>query len=246
MLIKRLNRINKIASKYFTDQLKVDRRAYDYISSRLSKQTINKFHLGYSKGDGSLIDLLNEYDISAEEAEVVGLIKTNEQGLSHEVFVDRIMFPIVHAKCVVGFGGRVLGISDNYKYINSKSSVLYRKRDVLYGLWYSRRYIYTGGFALLVEGYMDFLGLYEYDMKNCVATCGTELTKQQADAIKRWTDKVYVVSDGDLAGKKMSKKARGILAECGIEARPVKLPNNSDPYDYVTECGKTKFLKLIE
>ena len=244
-LIKnRLIRANKIAASFFSQQLDEHPSENDYVYGRIGEETAKRFHVGYCPRSG-LIEWLNDHGVSAEEASAVGLIWLNEDNLAVEVFRHRIMFPIVHAGIIVGFGGRALDNDAKSKYINSKTSPLYNKGEVLYGLWYSRKFIHEIGFALVIEGYFDFLKLYSEGICNCAACCGTAFMVGHALTLKRWTRHVCCLFDGDEAGRKMSGRVRKISFDNDLHAVNINLPDGLDPEDYINERGGKKLRSLI-
>jgi DNA primase len=153
------------------------------------------------------------------------------------------MIPIVSHGRIVGFGGRTI---DNHpaKYINSKTSVLYDKSNVLFGLWQARREIEKCNMAIIVEGYFDVMGLASHNLRIVVSPCGTAFTKGQADLLRRYTNRVLVLFDGDPEGRKAAKRAKKILVSSKIYRGRVFLPNGYDPDDFVEQFGVKSISKL--
>ena len=183
---------------------------YGYLKERgLNLSTIQTFELGYS---------LDSWDDLMKAAEAAGyakkylektgltVIRTDDQGHDtgrrYDRFRGRVMFPIHNISGrVVGFGARTLKRDDKMaKYLNSPESDIYHKSDVLYGLFQARQAIRTQEVCYLVEGYLDVLSLYQGGIKNVVASSGTSLTEGQIRLIKRYSDNVTVLYDGDAAG----------------------------------------------
>ncbi|WP_239691579.1 DNA primase [Hymenobacter lapidarius] len=187
---------------------------YGYLKERgLNLATIQQFELGYSLD--SWDDLLKAaetagYDKKYLEKTGLTVIKTDDQGQDtgrrYDRFRGRVMFPIHNISGrVVGFGARTLKRDDKMaKYLNSPESEIYHKSDVLYGLFQARQAIRTQEVCYLVEGYLDVLSLYQGGIKNVVASSGTSLTEGQIRLIKRYSDNVTVLYDGDAAGIKAS------------------------------------------
>ena len=146
------------------------------------------------------------------------------------------MFPI-HSRSgrVVAFGGRTLlsGKTDKIaKYVNSKESEIYVKSRTLYGLYQGRKAIGDADKCYLLEGYLDVLSMYQLGIRNVVASCGTSLTEEQVQVIKRFTDNITVIYDGDSAGLHAAVRAVGLILKAGLNARVVFLPDGDDPDSY--------------
>jgi len=158
------------------------------------------------------------------------------------------MFPIHNISGrVVGFGARTLKRDDKMaKYLNSPESEIYHKSDVLYGLFQARQTIRTQEICYLVEGYLDVLSLYQGGIKNVVASSGTSLTEGQIRLIKRYSDNVTVLYDGDAAGIKASLRGTDLLLEGGLNVRVVLFPDGDDPDSYIRKVGDQRFTEYIE
>lgn len=236
---KRLEKLNKLALKYFIEQLEHSKRAQNYLYARIDKNTAKKYFIGYAP-NGGFVEYLNKHNVAKKDASKSGLVVFDYDNNAYARFNNRIMIPIIHAARLVGFGGRTLGsvAQKNPKYINSKASVLYNKSEVLYGLWRARKFIEKLGYSFLVEGYFDVLNLAKHKVNNCVGLCGTAFTREQAKQLKRYTDKVYVMLDSDPAGRIAAKKAKNILKKEHIYAGRVRLPNKLDPDEFVEKYGR--------
>lgn len=240
-----LIKINKLALQYFVENLQKNKNVYSYLRSRLSDQCIKNFHIGYAPQRG-LVGFLKRQKVGMADAGILGLIGTNEDGSFFDVFSNRIMIPIVHAGMLVGFGARRFG-DDNAKakYINSKASVLYKKNEILFGLWYSREYVRECNFAIVLEGYFDWLSLFESGIFNVVAVCGTALTPMHCTTLKRYTNNVGIMFDGDAIGISKAKKTREILREEGMKSFLLTLPKDLDPDEYLKMVGISKMRNWI-
>jgi DNA primase len=243
MEIDRLIRANKVAAAYFFEHFKKDRRAKSYVYDRIDKETVNKFRIGYAPKE-SIIPWLKKHQISAKEALEIGLIYKGDKRYQ-DVFLDRIMFPIAHAGVIVGFGGRALGKS-KAKYINSKASLLYNKSEILYGLWFTRKWIHKLKYAVATEGYFDVLSLYSQGIKNVVAVCGTTFSQEHAKSLLRWALDLKILFDGDEAGKEAAKKAKTAALREGLAVKIIRLPDSLDPDEYVKKKGSDRLVKLLE
>ncbi|SFP92274.1 DNA primase [Hymenobacter arizonensis] len=229
---------------------------YGYLKERgLNLTTIQQFELGYSLD--SWDDLLKAAETAGYEKkylEKTGLVvtKTDDQGQDtgrrYDRFRGRVMFPIHNISGrVVGFGARTLKRDDKMaKYLNSPESDIYHKSDVLYGLFQARQAIRTQEVCYLVEGYLDVLSLYQGGIKNVVASSGTSLTEGQIRLIKRYSDNVTVLYDGDAAGIKASLRGTDLLLEGGLNVRVVLFPDGDDPDSYIRKVGDKRFTDYIE
>jgi len=229
---------------------------YGYLRERgLNLTTIQTFELGYS------LDQWDDLLKSAEKAgyqqkylEKTGLVIKREDDQGHDTgrrydrFRGRVMFPIHNVSGrVVGFGARTLKRDDKMaKYLNSPESEIYHKSDVLYGLFQARQPIRHEELCYLVEGYLDVLSLHQGGIKNVVASSGTSLTEGQIRLIKRYTDNVTVLYDGDAAGIKASLRGIDLLLEGGLNVRVVLFPDGDDPDSYIRKVGDQRFADYVE
>lgn len=237
-----LEKINRLVCKYYIKHLHENKRAMEYIQARIPPSIIKTHYVGYAPASG-FINFLNKRGISEKAAKDLGIVNFDVDDNAYPVFSNRIMFPIIHARRILGFGGRIIK-NGNPKYLNTKSTVLYNKKSVLYGLWKTRNQIYTKNTAYLVEGYLDVLSLYAHGVQNSVALCGTALTIYQAKLLKRYTDCVYTMLDSDEAGKIAADRAKKILKKVGIYGGRVKLPKRMDPDEFIKKYGKDKLRKI--
>ncbi|MFD1467067.1 DNA primase [Hymenobacter caeli] len=229
---------------------------YGYLKERgLNLATIQTFELGYSLDQWD--DLLKSATAAGYELkylEKTGLVVKREDDQGHDTgrrydrFRGRVMFPIHNISGrVVGFGARTLKRDDKMaKYLNSPESEIYHKSDVLYGLFQARQAIRTQEVCYLVEGYLDVLSLYQGGIKNVVASSGTSLTEGQIRLIKRYSDNVTVLYDGDAAGIKASLRGTDLLLEGGLNVRVVLFPDGDDPDSYIRKVGDQQFAEYIE
>jgi DNA primase len=229
---------------------------YGYLKERgLNLGTIQTFELGYSLDAWD--DLMKAaeaagYDKKYLEKTGLTVIRTDDQGRDtgrrYDRFRGRVMFPIHNISGrVVGFGARTLKRDDKMaKYLNSPESEIYHKSDVLYGLFQARQAIRTQEVCYLVEGYLDVLSLYQGGIRNVVASSGTSLTEGQIRLIKRYSDNVTVLYDGDAAGIKASLRGTDLLLEGGLNVRVVLFPDGDDPDSYIRKVGDQRFTEYIE
>jgi len=246
-----LYQANEFAQKYFHYVLFKDKRAERaraYLKGRaISEEIIQRFGLGYSVSswDG-LLKAATQRSISAETLEKSGLAIRRENGGFYDRFRDRIMFPIQnHSGRTVAFGARALEDSQQPKYLNSPETPIYQKGFVLYGLRQARDAIRRAERAIVVEGYIDLLRLVEAGIDNVVASLGTALTKGQAELLSRYTRKVTLVYDGDLAGSAATFRGIDTLLEADLGVDVVSLPEGYDPDSFGRERGAEAFQKLL-
>ena len=224
-----------------------------YVQERgLTDETVRTFHLGHAPNEwGALADFFASQRLPVELAEKVGLIVPRKSSRGYyDRFRNRLVFPIFDlTEQVIGFGGRRLpGDEDSEaaKYINSPDSPLYTKGDVLFGLAQAKRFIRTEGKAVVVEGNIDLLMLHQEGMRNVVAPMGTALTVQQVHLLRRFTESVVLLYDGDAAGKKAARAALMLLLEAGSHGFVATLPDGEDPDSFVRNNGIGALRELID
>ena len=246
-----LAQVTRFAARFFHERLlnagrdSIVRR---YTERRgLSEETVKSFGLGYAPDSwNDLLNAVRKQGIDVALLVNAGLAKTGEQR-TYDAFRKRLIFPIqAPSGRVVGFGGRALSDEDQPKYLNSSESPIYRKSQVLYGLYQARDALRQRGRILVVEGYMDLLGLYEQGVHGVVALCGTALTPEQARLLARYGQQAFLVYDSDQAGVRATWRAIEPLVESGLWTRIVRLPEDYDPDSYVREHGPDGFMKLVD
>ncbi|MDP8233571.1 MAG: DNA primase [Candidatus Saelkia tenebricola] len=243
--------LNKIVSDFYLTQLNADsgKKCSQYLKSRGIKEDIIKlFKLGAAPNVWSaLIQHLKSKKYSMETLIKAGLVlRAKDQKNYYDLFRDRVMFPILDSRNkVVGFGGRVLS-EGLPKYLNSPQTPVYKKGKILYGINITLEHIKKERSAVVVEGYLDIISLYQAGIKNTVASLGTALTHDQVKFLKKYLDEVIIVYDGDQSGQIASLRGLDIVFESGIKAKAVMLPKGYDPDSFIREKGKNEFLKLLE
>lgn len=244
--------VSSYASRQFTENLF---RADEGISIGLTyfrergfrQDTLKKFEVGYS---------FEKRDAFSKKALEDGykqdfLVKTG-LSIQHEDrifdrFAGRVMFPI-HSLSgqVLGFGGRVLKTDvKTAKYLNSPESEIYHKSRILYGIFQARKSISQEDRCYLVEGYTDVMSLHEANIENVVASSGTSLTQEQVRLIKRFTQNITILYDGDAAGIKASLRGIDLVLEEGMNVKIVLIPDNEDPDSYSKKLSNEEFLKFL-
>ena len=221
------------------------KQALKYLHKRgLSDDIIKKFQVGFAINQwDQLINYFNKKKIKKEYLIKSGLVSNTDKG-TFDRFRSRIMFPIFHVGGkTVAFGGRAFESNDSAKYLNSPETILYKKSNIFYGLHATRNAIRKKGYAILVEGYTDFLQLYQAGFENTISVSGTALTKQHAKILFPLTKKVVLLYDSDVAGANATVRAGWVLLRTGIDPLIVQPPKNKDPDDWINEEG-TKPLSL--
>jgi len=237
-------KIYSLTATFYRENLKLHGKvAMRYLENRrISQKSIDKFGIGYALDSFSgLKNYLLKNSINSKILEQTGLFKKNNNDI-YDAFRNRLMFPIhsVNGK-VVAFGGRILQKDQSGgKYINSPTTEIYTKGKELYGLYATRYEISKKGFALICEGYLDFLRLYESDFTNVVASLGTALTDSQINLLSRYTNNFYMIYDGDFAGIKAAVKAAGNVVKNGFSPKIIILPEKEDPDSFLLKFGKEK------
>lgn len=248
-----LYRVNQLAAQFFHEKLKslpASDTVKKYLETRgLNEELVNTYKLGYAPEAWSdLADFFAKKKVPTQLAEQLGLLKPRTGGKNghYDLFRHRLMFPIFSptGECL-GFGGRVFSKEQQPKYLNSPESQIFHKGRVFYGLDHSAKFIRSEDEAIVVEGYMDWLALAKVSVNNIVATLGTALTHDHAKAIKRYTNKVLLLFDGDEAGKSAAARSLPILLSEGLHARGLFLPNNLDPDEFVKAHGVAELRKHI-
>jgi DNA primase len=244
-------RVNQIAAKHFSQNLlsKAGSEAREYLLKRgIGESVIKEFKLGYAMdGWRYLRDYFEKEKVPLKLAEQAGLVvqKTNGKDSFYDRFRARVIFPIEDVGGhIIAFGGRVMGIGEP-KYLNSPESPVYVKGRCLYGLNKTKDDIRKKGYVIIVEGYFDFLSLWNAGVTNVVASLGTALTKDHVDMIRRYTEQSVAIFDPDEAGKKALARSLALFLAGNIHAKVVVLPDGHDPDQYIRTCGKESFDEAV-
>jgi len=210
-----------------------------YLKKRgLSEKTIKEFQLGFApEAWDRLLKLSRENGVSGNILDKSGLFTKTEKGV-FDRFRNRLMFPIHNSGGqVIAFGGRTMDSEDPAKYMNSPETVLYSKSRVFYGLGKTQKVIRKEKTAILVEGYMDFLQLYQGGIKNIIAVAGTAFTENHVYQMKKLAQKILLMYDGDSAGKNAAVRAGYLLMKGGMEPFIIPVPDGLDPDDWIRQEG---------
>jgi DNA primase len=242
------------AEENFRDNLKSQggEVARSYIAKRgLAPETVEHFGLGYSDRSGrALVRLFEQRGFPVAQMEESGLVGKRQDGSLYDRFRNRLMFPIHNESGkIIGFGGRALSPDDEPKYLNSPETQLYKKSHVLYNLHRAKEPIRKEDRVILVEGYMDVIGVTGAGRRNMVASCGTALTDKQVQTIKRHSDVLLVNLDPDTAGNNAAYRvidaARTALKN-GLTVRIVQLDGGLDPDEYCKQRGLSAYEERLK
>ena len=244
-----LYEVMQTATRYYREQLKLSRRAIDYLKQRgLSGEIAAKFGIGYAPdGWQNLAAAFPDYqDDTLNET---GLVITGDEGKRYDRFRDRIMFPIVNVRAqVIGFGGRVLEKGEP-KYLNSPETPLFEKGRELYGLYQAQKAIRSGQRVLVVEGYMDVVALAQHGVEYAVATLGTATTPYHVQKLLRLTEHIVFCFDGDTAGQRAAWRALENALPYLQDGKRISflfLPPEHDPDSFIREFGRDAFEQRVQ
>lgn len=212
-------------------------------------RNIEKFELGYALNEWNGFEKVAlKAGYSAEILEKAGLIIKRENGNTYDRFRGRVIFPVHNLSGkVIAFGARMLGKEkDQPKYINSPETDIYHKSNVLYGMFQAKNEIRKQEFCYLVEGYTDVISLHQSGIENVVASSGTALTEEQIKLMRRFTENVTVLFDGDAAGIKAALRGIDLVLKGGLNVRIVLLPDGEDPDSFSKKRGSSELVQYLK
>ena len=242
--------IYELSQKFYQNNINTElgKKAKEYLYNRkLDDNVIKEFGIGLSLNEKDILTkLLKSKKYDDKTLIRSGLINENNYTLN-DVYRNRIMFPLydLNGK-VIGYNGRVYNGETENKYINSKETDIFKKRELLYNYHKAKDECRRKKTVIIMEGPMDVIRAYTVGVKNCVASLGTAFGKEQAMLIRKLASNVILCFDGDDAGLKATKGAIEELAKLGIEPKIVRLENNSDPDDYIIKNGGDSFKAKID
>lgn len=221
--------------------------ARDYLRKRgLTQTAAETFGLGLSEMSGDLLRRVKGR-FSPEQLAESGLFGKRDDGSLYDRFRGRLMFPIHNESGkVIAFGARSMQPDEQPKYLNSPETLIYKKASVLYNLHRAKQTIRANDRAVLVEGYMDVIGVYAAGVKNVVASCGTALTPNQVRALKRHSESVVVNFDPDNAGANATEKSIQIFLDEGLHVRILTLDDGLDPDEFIKARGAESYAERLE
>ncbi len=244
--------INSFAQKFFSNELFNSEEGQDIALSYLKERgfredIIKKFELGYNaetKDGFTKLALAEQYNL--DYLQKTGLVNLRD-GNAFDNYRGRIIFPIHNQSGkVLGFGARIIKKNDKApKYINSPENEIYVKSKILYGSYFARQAIDKADECLLVEGYTDVVSLHQAGIENVVASGGTSLTPDQLRLIKKYTNNLTIIYDGDGAGIKAALRGLDLALEESLNVKLVLIPDNEDPDSYVNNLGTAAFIEFV-
>ena len=242
--------------RFFQESLRTQEgrnRGYAYFKSRgLEDSTIEKYGLGWSPMKGTaLCEKAVEDGYKPEYLVATGVCIQKDDGTLVDKFRERAMFPIhTVSGRIIGFGGRTL--RSDYKernigkYVNSPQTEVYDKKTTLYGIYFAKSEIARRDRCILVEGYLDVLSMHQLGITNVVASSGTSLTVEQVSLIRKFTENVTIMYDGDAAGIHAAERGIGLCLKGGLNVRVVLIPDGDDPDSFARKHTLEEVKSFIE
>ena len=243
--------IMKEAQIFFRENIEKYTEALEYMKERdFSLEEIRRFGIGFAPSfRDDLFQHLVKKEFPEEKIMSLGLAKRNENGEIYDSFRNRIIFPIYNVNTqIVGFGGRIIEKNTNLpKYLNSPDSPIFKKGNELFGIKHQGENIRKKGFAMLMEGYLDVLTAQKNGFESAVASLGTAFTEEQAQLLKKYTDKILISYDNDEAGKNAIIKAGYILKKYDFDVKCLVMDGNEkDPDEFLRKNGKKAFIEVVK
>ena len=247
-----LVKIHEVALGYFREQLASPAGAKwrDYLLTErgLKQETIDQLQIGWAppSRDALRARLLKE-GFKPLQLVISGLVSRRDDGAEIDRFRNRLMIPIARdTGTVIAFGGRALEADQQPKYLNSPETPIYTKSRTLYGLNLTKSHLRNGNFALIVEGYFDFAQVHQAGGFPVIATCGTALTSQQAQMLRRFAAKAVLCYDADRAGQTAAERSSELLVAEGFDVNVVQLPGGEDPDTFMQKQGRDAFVGQLK
>ena len=244
----RILEINRIAARYFYDQLKSKNgeKGRLYINSRqLLPNTVTKYGVGYAPESwDNFRNFMHSQGYLDDELIIASLCARSQNGKVYDVFRDRVIFPIIDLRGnVIAFGGRIIDGSGP-KYLNSGDTPVFKKSRNLFSLNFAKSK--KDKRLILAEGYMDVISINQAGFENVVATLGTALTPEQARLMAHYAEEVVIAYDSDGPGQAATHKAINLLGEAGVSTKIIKMNDAKDPDEYIKKFGAIRFKLLLD
>ncbi len=246
-----LLQMHEVAQENFQANLRgsAGEAARAYLARRgVSAETIDQFGLGYAERSGrTLVRLFEQRGMTPDLIEDSGLVGKRQDGSFYDRFRNRLMFPIHNERGgIIGYGGRALAAEDEPKYLNSPETTLYKKSHILYNLHRAKDAIRKEDRVVLVEGYMDAIGVTAAGFGPVVASCGTALTAQQVQILKRHSQHIVVNFDPDTPGAAAAERSISLLLDEGMFVKIMELDGDLDPDEYCKERGAEAYRERLD
>ncbi|MCF8037959.1 MAG: DNA primase [Desulfohalobiaceae bacterium] len=242
--------LHELAQSFFRAQLTAEKGApaREYLQSRnISRDIQELFGLGFAPaGWQFLMNHLRDQGYKSELGVQAGLLSKNDRDRTYDRFRSRITFPIRDLSGrVVAFGGRIVAEGEP-KYLNSSESPIFKKGELLYGLFEARKQITQSKTAILTEGYADVLALFKHNFRNACGVLGTALTKTQVRRLSGLCQEALLIFDGDRAGRQAALRSAEMILTYGLKVRVVQLPDDEDVDSFLQKFGEEKLRDLLE
>ena len=239
------------AQNFFESNVEKYEEALEYMKNRdFSLEDMKKFKIGFASNiRDELFQYLVEKNFPEDKIIKLGLAKRNENGEIYDSFRNRIIFPIYNIEGkIVAFGGRIIEKNTNFpKYLNSPDSPIFKKGKELFGIKYQGGNVKKKGFAILMEGYLDVLTAQKHSFESAIASLGTAFTEEQAQLLKKYTDKILIAYDNDEAGRNAVIKAGYILKKYDFDIKCLVLKGEEkDPDEFLRKNGKKAFIEVVK
>jgi len=250
-LSEQIYEANEIAQRVYVDALASaeGEAARAYLAKRgLSGDDVRELGIGYAPDRWDAVErALSSRKVSGEIGAKAGLLAERTNGGGHyDRLRGRVTFPIYDVRRrIVGFGGRALGADQEPKYLNTPESPVFHKRESFYGFPWALEAIRRSDRAIVCEGYFDRIALHRAGLGEGLATCGTALTREHARNLRRRTNTVVMLFDGDAAGAKAMERALEVLLPEGLRLRAAVLPDAMDPDDFLARRGAEELREVI-
>ena len=241
--------IYDISNKFYQNNLNTNlgKIARNYLKDRqITEEMIKHFEIGLSFNDNNLTKLLQKKGFDDDLLVKSGICVKTNNGI-YDIYRDRIMFPLwdINGK-TIGFSGRIYEGNDSSKYINTMETDIFKKGSLLYNYHNAREYVLKENKLIIVEGFMDVIRLYSIGIYNVVASMGTAITKEQVSLIRKITNNVVLMFDGDSAGEKATNSFIEVAKDIDFEISVVRLEEDLDPDDYIIKKGKEKMIYHLD
>ena len=246
-----LVKMHEVALAYFREQLASPAgarwREYLLKDRGLTQDTIDQLQIGWAPPSrDALRQRLLKAGFNATQLVTSGLVSRRDDGTEIDRFRNRLIIPIMRdTGTVIAFGGRALEADQQPKYLNSPETPIYTKSRTLYGLNLTKGHLRKGNFALIVEGYFDFGQVFQAGGFPVIATCGTALTSQQAQMLRRFAAKAVLCYDADRAGQTAAERSSELLVAEGFDVNVVQLPGGEDPDTFIQKHGRDAFVQQL-
>ena len=243
---KKMYKLHVDLAKYYLQNLQnnMDNSKRYLLNRGIDERTMKKFGLGYEDRNSSSINYLKELGYTKDDM-IHSMVFREKNDRMYSIFFGRIMYPIIDRRNrVIAFGGRTMSEAQSPKYLNSPESMIFKKKNELYGMNLANKY--NSKRLILVEGYMDVISLIKNGIAGGIASLGTSLAKEHVEVIKRQNKKVFICYDSDNAGRKATLRALEMFDSEGITANVIRIRGYKDPDEFFANKKSSDFMSLIK